>query len=99
MIQKLKSDLKHLFKIMRFLTTNYLSREGIKVKAAEVYFAIYQQLGLGAWWQCRLHGRQYSVLSRQTTTVSHEEGWDESNSINIAESRAGACRASRGRRT
>lgn len=58
MIQKLKSDLKRLFKIMSFLSNNYVNRDT-------------------------------QFFRRQTTTTPHEQGLDEPNSINIAESRAG----------
>jgi hypothetical protein len=45
---KVKKELKRLFKSMDFISENYLGKEDINEKESQIYFNIYQQLGL-AW--------------------------------------------------
>lgn len=58
---QLTKELKSLFKNMDFISDNFLNKKGIKEKELQVYFRIYQQLGL-AWeflgLQCE-HGEGY----------------------------------------
>lgn len=46
--EELKKELKSLFKSMDFVSNKYLRNEGTKKEGFEVFFNIYQQLGL-AW--------------------------------------------------
>ena len=44
--ENLKKELNKLFKSMNYIADNYLSKRKIASKKAEVFYAIYQQLGL-----------------------------------------------------
>lgn len=46
--KQLKKELKRLFTSMDFVCDNYLNKENIIEKELEIFFNIYQQLGL-AW--------------------------------------------------
>lgn len=45
---KIKKELKSLFRSMDFVSDNFLNKEGISKKESQIYFNIYQQLGT-AW--------------------------------------------------
>ena len=48
MKNELKSELKRLFKSMDFINTHYLNSPDADTKESEIFFGIYQQLGI-AW--------------------------------------------------
>jgi hypothetical protein len=55
---KLKKELKSLFKSMDFISNNFLKGEGVHEKDFQTYFNIYQQLAL-AWEFLGLHCRHW----------------------------------------
>lgn len=56
--KQLKKDLKSLFKSMDFVSNNFLHGKTINKKEFQIYFNIYQQLGL-AWEFLGLHCRHH----------------------------------------
>ena len=54
--EQLKKELKTLFRSMDFVSNNFLNGKSIKEKEFQIYFNIYQQLGL-AWEFLGLHCR------------------------------------------
>lgn len=43
---RLKKELRSLFKSMEYISNNFLNKKDIKKKDLQIYFNIYQQLGL-----------------------------------------------------
>ncbi len=56
--KRLKKELKSLFRIMDYISDNYLNKEGINDKKLEVFANIYQQLGM-AWEFLRIQCRHW----------------------------------------
>jgi hypothetical protein len=56
--KQIKKELKNLFRSMDFVSNNFLNDKSIKEKEFQIYFNIYQQLGL-AWEFLGLHCRHH----------------------------------------